>query len=296
MFVACAMSNDIDIHELAKLCPEALLALIGVRHRGPYKVESVEVKATQRRLDLLFTPEDPQDPRIYMEWSARSDSTVERRLLEEIVVHALQTGAYSPVLAVVVYTKPEWRAAALAADVFHGAGDVVRFSPVRVVLTELEPDELLAAGGTALIALPLVGSPEQVKSGAREWLREVKRQVPDEERPRAVDLFVRLLAWRLDIMDLQAFLDPEESVENTATGQALLAKGEAKGEARGEARGRAIERRRAILLVLELRLGTVPARIGERLEKIDDLDLLDAVLERAKGVTVGSNLEDLLPG
>jgi len=211
-----------------------------------------------------------------------------------VVVHAAQTESYSPVVAVVVYTAPDCRAAALPADVTHAANDVVRFSPSRVVLTELDPATLLAAGGSALVALPLVGSEEQVKSGARSWLREVKQQASGHDRARVTDLFLRLLSWRLDIMDLSEFLDdPEESVENTATGKALLAKGEARGEARGEAKGRAAEGRRAIALVLTTRLAALPSWVVPRLEQEHDLERLEAILVAATRVSVESDLEGL---
>jgi len=58
------MGNDIDIHELAILSPTSLLRLVGLQPHGLYDVESVEVKATQRRVDLVFMPQDPTDPRV----------------------------------------------------------------------------------------------------------------------------------------------------------------------------------------------------------------------------------------
>lgn len=291
------MAYDDDVHELATRFPEGVLALLGLRPRGKYRVEALEVKA-RRRPDLVFTPERPDEPRVYVEWQAYVDPAIERRLLEEVVIHCVQTDTFAPVVAAIVYTAPQHRAAALSADIGGSTGDVVCFTPLRVVLPELRPDDLLAVGGQALIALPLVGAEDRVKTDARAWLREVRSgAATDAERARATDLFVRLMAWRLSTMDLKHVLGEEDVVRETATGRALLAEGEARGEAtgeaRGEARGRAAERRRTVLLALELRLGTVPPWVAPRLEEEQNLDHLDALIEAARRIESEAELTGL---
>ncbi len=78
-------------------------------------------------------------------------------------------------------------------------------------------------------------------------------------------------------------------MRDTATGRALLAE--------GRAEGRAEERRRTILLVLELRLGTVPAWVAQRLQTESKLDRLEALLLGARGVGAVTELEALFgPG
>ena len=85
------MALDTDFYQYATRFPEGALALVGLRPRGPYKVESIEVKGS-RRIDLVFSPEDPDEPRAYVELQARKDPEIERRLLEELVVHAVREG------------------------------------------------------------------------------------------------------------------------------------------------------------------------------------------------------------
>ncbi len=62
-------------------------------------------------------------------------------------------------------------------------------------------------------------------------------------------------------------------MEETATGQALLR--------RGEERGRAEECRRAIALVVAGRFGVVPDWLPARLEAETDLERLEALLKAA---------------
>lgn len=295
------MAYDEDVHELATRFPIGVLSLVGVRPRGSYRVEAVEVKA-RRRLDLVFTPEDPRDPRVYLEWQGWRDPELERRMLEELVIHCVRTGTFAPVVAAIVYTAPETRAAALPADIGHPGGDVVRFTPVRVVLPEIAPEALLAAGGAALVALPLVGPEERVRADAHAWFQTVRSQAPTaSERASATDLFVRLLSWRLGTMDVKQLLTGEEdAMKETATGRALLAEGRAEGHAKGftegREKGRAEERRRTVLLVLELRLGAVPGWVGPRLEQEHDLERLEALLEGARQVTSEADVRALLGG
>ncbi len=294
------MAYDDDVHELATRYPEGFLALFGLRPRGPYRAESVEVKKTERRVDLVFTPGDPRDPRVYFEWQGWRDPKVERRMLEEVVVHCNQLDSFDDVIAVIVYTRPELRDAALPATIRRGSHVYGAFEPERFVLTEMMPEDLLAAGGdAALIALPLVGPQERVSREAREWFQAVRdRASSEEERAKASDLFLRLLAWRLDRMEradveqLVTGLEGVVDVSETPLGRFLIER----GIERGVERGRVAERRRTILLVLELRLGAAPDWVAARLEQEHDLDRLEALLAGARGVGSEADVAALFEG
>ncbi|MBX3469133.1 MAG: hypothetical protein KF878_19855 [Planctomycetes bacterium] len=174
----------------------------------------------------------------------------------------------------IVYPDRATRDRALPADVGHAGRRAVSFTPLRVVLTEVEPELLLAAGGPALVALPLVGPEEQVRGHAREWLALACAQADDREgAARAKDLFLKLLAWRLGTISIEELEGLEGVMEETATGQALLR--------RGEERGRAEECRRAIALVISTRFGAVPDWLSERLAGEVDLARLEDLLRAA---------------
>lgn len=73
----------------------------------------------------------------------------------------------------------------------------------------------------------------------------------------------------------------------TATGRALLAEGEAIGMARAEAWGRLVGLRRTIAIVVETRLGSLPAWVRARLDLEDDIERLERLLL----ATVDANTE-----
>ncbi|MCO5164970.1 MAG: Rpn family recombination-promoting nuclease/putative transposase [Planctomycetes bacterium] len=280
------MAYDPDMHELATRYPDAVLALLGCRARGAYVVEAIDVKRSEHRIDLVFLPGDARDPTIYVEWQMYASEEAERGLLAEVVEHCDQTGRFEPVDVAIVYPDRATRDRALPADVGHAGRRAVSFTPLRVVLTEVEPELLLAAGGPALVALPLVGPEEQVRWHAREWLALACAQADDREgAARAKDLFLKLLAWRLGTISIEELEGLEGVMEETATGQALLRRGEERGEARGraegEAKGRAEECRRAIALVISTRFGAVPDWLSERLAGEVDLARLEDLLRAA---------------
>ncbi len=132
--------------------------------------------------------------------------------------------------------------------------------------------------------------------GAPRWFRQLA-QAPEltaDDRADALDLFLKLLSGRLDGVNIHALLRGEEVVvENTATGRALVAVGEARGEPRGEARGEAKGVRLAILDILDLRSIAVPPAVRARLEAETDLARLLAIHREAR--TVGPDLTGLFP-
>lgn len=147
------------------------------------------------------------------------------------------------------------------------------------MLTDVTPEALFAAGGRALLALPLVGSEERVRQEARDWLERACEQAPDRQGVEdARDLFLKLLAWRLGTIFVEELKGLEGVMEETATGQALLRRGQAR------------ECRRAIALVVASRFGAVPEWLPERLEAEADLERLEALL---KAAAVVERVDDL---
>ena len=265
------MGLDEDFYELATRFPEVALTLAGIEAKGPYTAEAVEVKRS-RRGDLLLRPqEDGDGPRVYLELQAYVDPGIERRFLEEVVMHCVKDGRFSDVRAVVFYTELRYRTAALSADVCDGDRVLVRFEPTRVVLEQLSFDAFERMGGAALALLPLVGPRAGVEEGARRWHRALKTD-PGLEMPQrqdSLELFLRLLADRLGTMDVEALLgEGEHVVEHTVTGQRLiergLERGLKQGLEQGIERGRDEARRLDVLKILDARFGPPPGHVVDR--------------------------------
>lgn len=98
------MAGDSDFYQFATRFPAAALVLLGLEPVGDYVAEAVEVKRS-RRIDLLLRPREEEEPggvRAYVELQDYADPTIERRFLEEIVLHCTKDEVYRPVEAIVV--------------------------------------------------------------------------------------------------------------------------------------------------------------------------------------------------
>jgi hypothetical protein len=267
--VATGVAYDEDFHALLTTFPEALLALVRLELRGPYRGEAIEVKAQSGRFDGVLVPTVDGDPVIYIEWQARYDAEAERRFALRVLIHCIQTGHFGPVVAVIIYTSAELARAPAPPRVEGPAGVVLDFAPMRVVLPELAAEELLSRGGPALLALPLVGDEAKVRAESRAWLREVRRTFDGPARRRALDIFFRFLAWRLSTLEATALLGEEElvDIDDTATGRAMIARGEAKGRAKGRVEGRVEGQRELLARQLIVRFGPLPADVRARIDQ-----------------------------
>jgi hypothetical protein len=172
------MARDHEFYELAEKLPAACLALLGRPSSTPYRGESVEIKRSSRRIDLLLRPVSARStaPIYVVELWRSLDEDGERTLLRKTLDVAEQRGMdRSRVRAVAVYVSRRERRGVLAADVGVRGDWAIRFKPRRLVLRELSPDLLLRRGGAALAALPLVGTDAEVLAKAASWRRRVRR-------------------------------------------------------------------------------------------------------------------------
>lgn len=307
------MADDHELYELAKRFPAAVLALLGLPTDVPYRGEALEVKATSGRFDAVLTPEQPpalvlspvdraaapRAPRIFVEFQNRHDGEAELRWALKLVALVSHTPPEErgPVRFVAVYGQQRFLDAARGgADLGDDDEQVLAFTPRRLLLSDVDPARLEAAGWVGRIVLPLVGTEVDVQRNAGRWARDLQDDGArtTEERDKAIDLFLRFLSGRLGDVNMDAVLRSEGIVvEDTATGRALIAHGEARGEARGRVLGEVIGLRRAILDVLEARGIAVRAEVTTRLDGESDIPRLEEILRAA--VRVDVTLEGLFP-
>ena len=288
------MTDDTDFSELAAHFPEAVLALIGVAPTVRCRGEALEIKGSGR-FDTVISATDESDPaatRYYFEMQDRHQKDLLLRLLMKIAIHVVQVGNDRPIEAVVLYTDERFMRS-VAAPLIRGEHEPTAFLRVTsIVLDRRSHEPLERAGWKAWVALPLVGTEDEVLANARRWFDALERapEPTPEEHSIALELFLRLLAGRLPNVDMYALLGREEVlVRDTATGRAILAVGEARGAAKGEAKGL----RLAILDVLAVRGFAVPDAVLTRLETETDVDRLQAIRKAAR--EVGPDLEGLFP-
>lgn len=284
--MAAAMARDDEFHELAVRFPEAVLALLGRRPRGPYRATSVELKRTSRRIDILLEPERDDEPLWIVEMQRRTDRLAEQTLLRKAVELAdRRPDARERIEAVIVYPRAQTAAASRSAAIGRG-GRLVRFAPRRVVLSGVGPGAILRRGGVALAALPLVGSRQDVLDDAPRWAERIRREpgLPPARRRSALEVFERLLADRLDMMDVTQLLGGTVAFRDTATGKAMMR--EAAREAAREATKRTARKARSELLSAQLTaiLGPLEPEVAARLVRADvaTLDRIGLLVARRR--------------
>lgn len=296
------MADDPELYELAVKFPEAALALVGIHPTVRYRGEAIEVKATSGRFDAVLTPDEPpelegvllepvdpdaQAPRVFLEFQNRHDRDCELRWACKLIILRSQTprDRRGRVRFFALYGDQSLLDAACGgADMGDDEDEVLRFSPTRLLFSDIDPALLEAAGWAARVALPLVGTIEEVQRNAARWHRELTADTSrePEDRVKAADLFVRFLSGRLGDRDVYALLRSEEDVvafEDTATGRGLIARTQVK------------EARAAILDVLDARGVEISEEFKARLAKETDLDKLRRMHRAAVGI--GPDLEGL---
>jgi hypothetical protein len=79
------MKTDREIYTLLGADAETLAILTdGIRVRGPYRFEALEVKGLDRRTDGVLLPEAPDEPIWVIEFQARDDPKIYHRSVVEL--------------------------------------------------------------------------------------------------------------------------------------------------------------------------------------------------------------------
>lgn len=279
------MAADDDFYDLAVRFPLAALHLAGLRPTGDYEADSVEVKVA-RRIDGVFRPSSAGDPVVIAEMLGYGYPDAEWNLLEKVILYQKKDpAARRRIVPVIYYTTAKLAAKARVVELWEPG--LLEFAPRRLVLPDLRPDALEEVGGDALVALPLTGSAQEVRARLPKWRDAVLAAQRDpERRVLAEDLFLRFAAQRLDTMDVaELFSAKEETVEDTATGRALIAKGVVQGELR------------LVTRLLERRLGVRAAELAPRLAACDagTLERVHDLLVDPGALDLEAELDALLP-
>lgn len=282
------MKMDPEFYEFARAFPDAYpLLFLGRRPRGPYRVTSPALKSSERRIDLVLEPRDPADPWWVVECQARRDARAERGLYRKAVLFADERNIWGRVRSAIVYTTAVVARASLPPVLAPGPGGG-SLEPVRVILGEMDPEDLMALGPELFTLVPLARLDERTLAERIPiWLRAVRRGMRKDPRRLAdmTDRFVRLCGDRFprDIM---------HSIQNRLGGKMLpIKKGSLHWELRELAKKQAIEKGRregieqglrdSIRDVLAARLGRVPDRVVRLLGRTHGVRRLRRALRQA---------------
>jgi len=259
----------------------------GIRVRGPYRFEALEVKGLDRRTDGVLLPEALEETAWVIEFQAQADPNIYHRTVVELGL----VGERNPgrvVRGLILFATP---ALDPRTEPWHSAAQqpnpplrVAWLEPILEALERREPAHPLLA-----VFLPWrVADQERLRrEGPAALARITSAALPAPVREHLTDVFFSWLTVRfshLSYREILTMFGIQTAFEETQAYKDLLAIGHEKGLEEGREEGRREEaadlllrqaRRRfgALAPELEVRLETLPlARLGALAEAIFDLD------------------------
>jgi predicted transposase YdaD len=276
------MKTDNLFYELFRFRPASLFELVGLPMPTSYTFESITLKATEKRLDGLFRPQDGHSQNIFVEIQGYRDETIYWRLLREIMTWYEQTKDTKPFRGIVLFLDPKYAPAkptwlteelVISIDLATSLAQLAEPSVLTVLKPLVTPKKLLVKQvpqwQTELRTLPLTAKELDFTLGLL-----------------AYTLFQRLPRLTLEEINTMIRLTP---IEQTVAGQQLiqiglqrglqqgLQQGRTEGWAEGEQRGELIGKITTMELVLKL-----PATPKKRLAKFTLEELQARVTELEK--------------
>ena len=221
------MQTDAEVYELAIAFPTAFLLLVlGRRPEVGYRAVSRTVKRTERRIDLVLEPDDPDEIHWVFECQGYSDPQVERKLFLEAVMLANEKQLWGRLRTAMIYTRRVYAEASLPPCL--GPGMAAGLEPVRVILEEIPPEELLRLGPECFPLLPLTRvSRETLADQLPTWWEEVERSpgVDPAKAERLREQCARFLSARFPedtLEEINKMLGVDMALEETQAGQDLI--------------------------------------------------------------------------
>jgi len=247
------MKTDKELYRIFEAAPEWVFELAGLPSPGKSTLQSVTIKALERRADAVIVPESLDQPLTIVEFQFQADDTIYlRTVVEMATVQEAFPGRVVQGVIFFGYNNIDPRTAPWT--------QVVKSHVLPEVLSEWElkqPKHPLVAVFKPLLA----ESDEVLGREAAEYFREIKYGSLSPDCKRALEeVFVSWLEQRfkdktkkeIEMMLLGELPDLEE----TASGKDLIQIGEKRG----------LEK--AILAILVARHGSVPAAIQDRISEL----------------------------
>ncbi|MEZ4726092.1 MAG: DUF2887 domain-containing protein [Caldilineaceae bacterium] len=179
------MKTDPLFYELFQAAPQTFFELVQITPSCPYRFESITVKASEKRIDGVLEPADPNQPFYFLEVQAFPDETIYWREMREVATFFEQR----PHLK-----DREWQASVLWLNIADDPG----FGTLRLLtrkpkpkLVSLDLIELLKQLPETSLALnvlrPLLAEDErEVRENVVQWVEHIRQATaPDanlEER------------------------------------------------------------------------------------------------------------------
>jgi predicted transposase YdaD len=226
------MQTDKLFHEFFQLVPQALFELLQITPPCPYRFESPVVKASERRIDGLLEPADPQYERYFLELQGYPDNTVYWRSVQEIGLYHQQRPKLNkhPWRAIILFLNPaDDPGPETLGTLYHGDMPWLIVGYIPDLLARVQnPSPVLN------VLRPLITEhDEEVRQKAPGWLSDI-RHLPDLDQAtqeRLVGLLVQFIMQKFSQYNRKEIEKMIQLVplEETVAGQELIQEGMEKG-------------------------------------------------------------------
>jgi predicted transposase YdaD len=230
------MKTDRLFHEFFQLAPQALFELLQITPACPYHFESPVVKASERRIDGLLEPDDPNYERYFLEVQGYPDNAIYWRSLQEIGLYHQQRPKLHklPWRAVILFLDPaDDPGPETLGTLYHGDMPWLIRGYLPDLLAQVQnPSPILH-----VLQPLLVEHDEEMRQQAPGWIRDIQES-PDLDQAtqeRLVGLLVQFIVQKFSRYSRKEIEDMIRLVpmEDTVAGQELIQEGMEKGMEKG---------------------------------------------------------------
>lgn len=289
--IDCAVRLLAERH-LGDLAP----ALLAGRQVEVIAVEHSELKIVERLTDLVVRARvNGEEMMLHLEFQLRHDNDLPERVL---AYHSLLRHRYwpIPVLSTVIYLMPEAPARPVPRGLHQGQVDfqyeVICPWALSISLEQVRRNPVLAP---IAVLTPAISEPD---------LPELRRAIEDAQtlsadRREDLRVLTYFIGGRRFALDLLTLMIGSEAMEESVTYRFVMEKGREEGRLEGLKeglkQGQASGLRRAILDLVEARLGQVQQGLEQRLTSLD-ADALHTLFSQLLGAADQAQLRSLLAG
>ena len=261
---------------------------LGIKTSAPVKTLNANMAELSGDADRFFLVEDVPPFVLHAELQSAWDDTLLRRtLLYSAWGHHVTNGL--SVYSVIMLLRRSADRPALTGKIFYQAKTAessLEFRIKIVRLWELPVDEFLNGGLGVVPLAPLCNVAEaDLPSVISRMDERISKSANEKEAGTLWTAAYILMGLRHPPSVVDYLLRGVRNMEESATYQAILAKGNAKGKAEGkaegEAEGGAKEARRLVIRTGTRRCGLPNERILAALEQIDSIERLEELHDRA---------------
>ena len=232
------MATDALIHKLSTTHPDAILKLFEIPDGNAYKADSLTFKDIEDRRDIVFEKADGKDA-ILLEVQGYNDTFLYHRAIRGKAMYCIQKKFTGRIRVVVIFLEPShYHAATQLSHHFDGSSDLA-FQPAVIILNQKELTELEHLNDVRLVPLyPLCKvSPDQIKTAAPQWAKQIRTAVKlsEDVRQNLLALLGGFIIHCIKDLTLEAVnqMFGDFKMEETQVGKELIAIGYRRGHDEG---------------------------------------------------------------